>query len=752
MYLLDFNIDLLVTGLVAGVVTFISWHMRQSLKTFLSFCWGCFFAPIGHNGTQQDALEKFYSGQASIYDATRKKLLQGREIMLSLAKSHLIRSNGLVWVDLGGGTGWNIEYMNTIMPLEKHFSAVHLVDLSPSLCKVAGERIKKLGLEKTVFVHCCDVNEFVLSGKKADFVSLSYSLSMIPNYFATVDKVCDMLDPKFGITGVVDFYTQSQSNYSTPTKISTLGGELWRHVPWLSRTFWRLWFEFDRVFLDPARRDYLEYRMGTIKSLNQRNNGLGFIPYYIWLGCDKLRAHDIEYRNQLAVESPVLLAYDRSGGDGLTSSTLEPESTPKSTGLEASIACAQQNLPFPSFFYQREIWRMFYAPAPTDVHFSNQFIYAFTWEDPRADQEILNLGSDDVVLAITSAGDNLLAYAALENPPRRIHGVDMNPCQGHLVELKLAAMKTLDYGKFWEMFGMGRSSTFENDLINKMAPHMSSQAFQWWFKRGPKIFRQGLYDHSGSTRWALRLARAVFTKAGLTSDVEMLCTKCHNLSDQVHLWRTRIRPALLESRWVRTIMCWPVFLWKALGVPINQAAQIESSLYEYIVDTLDPIVESSLISDDNYFYYLTLMGHYSRNNCPDYLSERGYFNLKRKNYAALDGMRIHTDSINNVVSRLTPHSVTVAVIMDHLDWFGREDGYEDVEAEVKMLTKALAPGGRVMLRSSAKRPWYIDIFEAHDYHCHAAAVRESGTFIDRVNMYASTWLCEKPGAIKELKI
>lgn len=741
-----------LTGLVAAVFTCISWHMRKSIKTLLAFCWSCFVAPIGHSGTQQDALERFYSGQASVYDATRSRLLKGREVMLGLAKAHLAKSSDLVWVDLGGGTGWNIEYMNTIMPLKKHFSAVHLVDLSPSLCKVAQNRIKKLGLENVVFIHCCDVNEFVLTGKKADFISLSYSLSMIPNFFATIDKACEMLDPQFGITGVVDFYTQSQSNYSTPTRIYTLGGELWRHVPWVSRTFWRLWFEFDRVFLDPARRDYLEYRMGTIKSLNQRNVGLGFIPYYIWLGCDKLRAHDIEYRNQLAVESPSLAACDRAGTESLSNSAISLEAIPSSTGFEASVACTQQNLPFPSFFYQKEIWRMFYAPASTDVHFSNQFIYAFTWEDPRADQEILNLGRDDVVLAITSAGDNLLAYAALENPPRRIHGVDMNPCQGHLVELKLAALKSLDYDKFWQMFGMGKSSTFESDLLDKMSPHMSSPAFQWWFRRGPKIFRQGLYDHSGSTRWALRLARAVFTQAGLKGDVERLCSTCHSLPEQIQLWRTRIRPALLESRWVRTIMCWPVFLWKALGVPMNQAAQIESSLYEYIVDTLDPIVETSLISDDNYFYYLTLMGHYSTNNCPSYISQEGYSNLTRDGCTALDGLRLHTDAINNVVSRLTPYSVTVAVIMDHLDWFGAEKDYKEVETEVEMLTKVLAPGGRVLLRSSSMKPWYIGVFEAHNYSCKPAAVREPGTCIDRVNMYASTWLCEKPGAIQELKI
>jgi len=43
--------------------------------------------------------------------------------------------------------------------------------------------------------------------------------------------------------------------------------------------------------------------------------------------------------------------------------------------------------------------------------------------DSRADARILKIQQDDVILAITSAGDNILAYA-LEKP-KRIHAVDL---------------------------------------------------------------------------------------------------------------------------------------------------------------------------------------------------------------------------------------------------------------------------------------------------------------------------------------
>ena len=60
-----------------------------------------------------------------------------------------------------------------------------------------------------------------------------------------------------------------QSNVSLSSRTYT-GGLQSRHVNWFSRLFWRTWFEFDRVMLDEGRRDYLEYRFGTILSIDKR--------------------------------------------------------------------------------------------------------------------------------------------------------------------------------------------------------------------------------------------------------------------------------------------------------------------------------------------------------------------------------------------------------------------------------------------------------------------------------------------------
>ena len=58
----------------------------------------------------------------------------------------------------------------------------------------------------------------------------------------------------------------------------------------------------------------------------------------------------------------------------------------------------------------------------TRVHMNN-LVYNTCWEDPRIDKQALNLGPEEDVLVITSAGCNALSYA-LESP-RSVHAVDM---------------------------------------------------------------------------------------------------------------------------------------------------------------------------------------------------------------------------------------------------------------------------------------------------------------------------------------
>lgn len=732
----EFSIQFVSTSLLCCLIL---GGFNDKIRSIYVFIWSCFFKPLvsKKNTKSQDQaqlLDQFYSSQAHIYDKTREILLQGRQECLRLAISHLEKKKELVWIDIGGGTGRNIEYMDEISSISKNFKAVYLVDLSESLCEIAKKRFSHKKWDN-VHIILSDACSFDTDYKYADLITFSYSLSMIPTFNAAIDHAEGKLSSS-GIIACADFGIQSLN--TSIGRLNTLGGVINRHNPWIIRNFWRIWFEADRVFLDSARRNYLEYKFGTVKSINSYNNKLGKIPHYIWIGCDKSRSPSIVHRlNCLANGSPYLFPLDHN----------DIVEVPLSKGYEATQRNLQMRMPYPSIYYQKEIWRVYYEEMnPFYEQFKNQYIYAFTWEDPREDNNILKFSSNDKVLAITSAGDNILAYATLPNAPKRIHAVDLNPSQNHLLELKLAAFRCLDQKTIWSLFGEGKVNNFKEILVDVLSPHLSSEALQFWMEKGEKAFSKhgnGLYD-TGSTRWALRIAKYVFKLCGVSKYIIELCN-CETLYEQKKLWNEKLRPTLFNPIVAKLIVGNPIFLWKALGVPANQAAMMGPSVLQYVVDTLDPIINRSLISKDNYFYYLVLMGRYSTVNCPDYLTKKGHKNLttsrKESRTSPIDDIRLHTDTLHDVLARLGSNSLTVAIIMDHMDWF--DPNGQDAENEIRELKACLEPRGRVMIRSASKHPWYVKTFENMGFKADPVAVRESGTSIDRTNMYASTWVFTK---------
>ncbi|KAF8210227.1 hypothetical protein K438DRAFT_1809216 [Mycena galopus ATCC 62051] len=700
------------------------------------FLWR-FLRPIRVVG-QKACLEKTYEGQADTYDMTRDGLLRGRNTMLSLSAAHLksLRAaepgKRLVWIDIGGGTGHNIELMNKHLPILESFDAVYVVDLCEPLLDIARKRFAKKGWTN-VHVLCQDAAQFRLPGwtkskepRSVGFVTFSYSLSMISSFYTVLDRVEHVLCPKDGLIAVVDFYTAAKQPLLRGKATSEEFG-------WLPRWFWQIWFDLDHVSLGPARRSYLEYKFGTVKTLNGRNRFiLPFIriPYYIWLG--RSRSCDV---------SRACRAFEVEGGNLIGSSPAPSKTTKKIEELLPSPLLGHEIIPpFTAFHYHlHKSWRLPYYEQPIHKEFRT-FIYSFTWEDPSEDMRHLQLSSSDSMFVITSAGDNALHYA-IASRPQRIHCVDMNPCQGHLMELKLAGIQSLDYDDFFALFGKGQHSNFRGLLDSKLAPHLSFSAYQFW-RSNSHSFSSSFYLR-GYSGWALRMAGWIFRAFGVSKEIQALCT-ADTLKEQEEIWNTKLRPVLLNPI-VVALLKNPVFCWNALGVPLNQRRMLldEGNIYEFIRDTLDPVISTYLLKTGNYFYLLALLGHYTPESCPEYLTRAGFGALKTKNGKVLDAFRLHTDSIVNVLRGLSDWSLTRAMIMDHLDWF--TPGSSEINDEVTELHRVLAPGGFVFWRSAARKPWYNVNFERQGFQVTALGVRkgEGGPALDRVNMYASFWRAVK---------
>jgi len=97
--------------------------------------------------------------------------------------------------------------------------------------------------------------------------------------------------------------------------------------------------------------------------------------------------------------------------------------------------------------------------------------------------------------------------------------------------------------------------------------------------------------------------------------VEALCD-CDTLEEQARIWREKLRPVLLNPVVVALLKS-PVFCWNALGVPLNQRLMVleEGTFYDYVKDTLDPLVLKYLLKTGSYFYLLVCRRLLTSSSC-----------------------------------------------------------------------------------------------------------------------------------------
>lgn len=214
-------------------------------------------------------MENFYAGQAGDYDAFRKRLLPGRQDLWSRLVD---QKPGGVWVDMGGGTGANLEFFGDA---RENWRKIYIVDLSQSLLNVARQRADKAGWRQVETVRA-DATSFVPDEGQADVVTFSYSLTMIPDWFAALENADSFLADE-GRVGVVDFFVSR--------KHAADGEE--SHA-WSTRTGWPTWFAMDSVFLSPDHVPFLRRRFKVEHFAGNRTKvpylPLVRVPFYTFIG------------------------------------------------------------------------------------------------------------------------------------------------------------------------------------------------------------------------------------------------------------------------------------------------------------------------------------------------------------------------------------------------------------------------------------------------------------------------------------
>ncbi len=338
------------------------------------------------------------------------------------------------------------------------------------------------------------------------------------------------------------------------------------------------------------------------------------------------------------------------------------------------------------------------------VHRRN-LVYNTCWEDPRLDHEALELGPDDTVLVITSAGCNALDYALAG--PQRVNAVDMNFRQNALLELKQAAIRELDHPTFFELFGRGRLESWHEVYDAKLRNQLGPISQRYWDKQGGKFFnaaKRSFYfrGSSGSFAWMMRwyIDRVARMRAEVT---EML--DAADLDEQRRVFsEKKIRQRLFKPfiRWaLRRDMTLAM-----LGVPRSQRRQLDreypGGVSGFVGDRIEEVFTRQTLSD-NYFWRVYLTGEYTPTCCPRYLEPEHFAALKD---GLVDRVQTHTASI---LGFLEGHEGTISryVLLDHMDWLYAR--LQDVlQAEWQGIVDRAAPGTRILWRSAGLKCDFVD--------------------------------------------
>lgn len=212
-----------------------------------------------------ERLRAFYAPQAAHYDRFRERLLPGRAELVA----RLPQREGLRVVELGGGTGRNLEFFGSALD---RFASVHLVDLCGPLLARAHER-----LSGRANVHLIEADATTWRPPQAvDCVYLSFALTMIPDWQAALRNAVAMLRPG-GVLGVVDFHVGPDRPRAGRK----------RHG-WFTRRFWPAWFAHDGVRLDPRHLSTLQALLPD-HSLREARAPVPYlpglrVPYYVFVG------------------------------------------------------------------------------------------------------------------------------------------------------------------------------------------------------------------------------------------------------------------------------------------------------------------------------------------------------------------------------------------------------------------------------------------------------------------------------------
>jgi len=338
------------------------------------------------------------------------------------------------------------------------------------------------------------------------------------------------------------------------------------------------------------------------------------------------------------------------------------------------------------------------------VH-GNNLVYNTCWEDPRLDRKALELTGKDNVLVITSAGCNALDYALCS--PNAVHAVDMNPRQNALLDLKIAAIRKLDYEDFFAMFGKGRLPDARKIYKDTLRDTLQCEWSKTYWDKKIKFFdnrRRSFYFRGTSGAFARMVKMYTDSVIRVRPHLDEILN-ASSVEEQKRIYDEHLYDRFW-SKSMRFAMNRDTTL-SMVGVPKAQRRQVETQYEGGIVKFVEDCVETvftKLPLKDNYFWRVYMTGEYSEECCPEYVRAENYEKLRA---GLADKVHIHTDSVQGFLEKDKDLQISRFVLLDHMDWLS-DQFFPMLEAEWQAIVDRAAADTRILWRSGGLRTDFLN--------------------------------------------
>jgi S-adenosylmethionine-diacylglycerol 3-amino-3-carboxypropyl transferase len=315
--------------------------------------------------------------------------------------------------------------------------------------------------------------------------------------------------------------------------------------------------------------------------------------------------------------------------------------------------------------------------------FSGRISYSACNEDTNCELAALQLGPGKRVLCITAGGGRALSL--LSAGPLEIVSVDVNPTQNHLLELKIAAMRTLDHEPYLKFLGV--RPTRDRLATYKTVRDQLSPGARAYFDAHPKVIKLGALYQGSLERFLVHVSRAIHMVRPFWIRKLFACATIEEQRRYLAGWNTRLWRLVVETICRRSVL--ELFsrdpgFWRFVPPEVPLHRRIFEMVHGYLCNH---------VARENHLLQLVFFARYTYEPAmPIYLLPEPYARIRQN--LATSRITPTTAPITQVLSGNAGKSFDAYSIADVSSYLSEED----FGALMHELMRTARPGARLCSR------------------------------------------------------